>query len=55
MNPEEAMSVTGTWWLLLLVAGFVVVLVYALRPKNKKKFDEAARIPLDEDDENGKK
>lgn len=54
MNPEEAQSIAGTWWLLLLVAGFAVVVVYALWPKNKKKFDEAARIPLEEDDEDGK-
>ena len=53
MNAEDAMSFAGTWWLLLLVAGFAVVLVYALWPKNKKKFDEAARIPLEDDDDGG--
>jgi cytochrome c oxidase cbb3-type subunit 4 len=54
MNADDAMNFAGTWWLLFLVACFAVVLIYALWPKNKKKFDEAARIPLDEDDDDGK-
>ena len=29
---------------------FVAVLVYALWPKNKQRFNHAARIPLEEDD-----
>lgn len=28
---------------------FVVVLIYALWPRNKARFDRAARIPLDEE------
>jgi cytochrome c oxidase cbb3-type subunit 4 len=28
---------------------FVLVLIYALWPRNKTAFDEAARIPLDEE------
>lgn len=45
-----AMAIFG-----LVMAG---VLVYALRPGNKKKFDEAARMPLvndekDQDDREG--
>jgi cytochrome c oxidase cbb3-type subunit IV len=28
---------------------FAIVLVYALAPKNRKKFEEAARMPLEED------
>jgi cytochrome c oxidase cbb3-type subunit 4 len=31
-------------------AVMVGVLVYALRPGNKKKFDAAARLPLENDD-----
>ena len=38
-----------TWGLLYFVALFLIVLVYALWPSRKKKFDEAARIPLRED------
>jgi cytochrome c oxidase cbb3-type subunit 4 len=29
---------------------FGLVLIYALWPRNKKAFEEAARIPLDEED-----
>jgi cytochrome c oxidase cbb3-type subunit 4 len=38
-----------TWGLIYFVAIFVVVLIYALWPSRKKQFDEAARIPLQED------
>jgi cytochrome c oxidase cbb3-type subunit 4 len=39
-----------TWGLLFFVVIFACVLVYALWPKNQKKFDEAARVPLEDDD-----
>ncbi len=40
-----------TWGLVYFVAIFAVVLVYALWPSKKaqKRFDEAAKIPLQED------
>lgn len=38
-----------TWGLAYFVAIFATVLVYALWPSRKQKFDEAARIPLRED------
>ncbi|MET0532346.1 MAG: cbb3-type cytochrome c oxidase subunit 3 [Microvirga sp.] len=38
-----------TWGLLYFVAVFLVVLVYALAPSRKSRFDEAARMPLKED------
>jgi cytochrome c oxidase cbb3-type subunit 4 len=38
-----------TWGLVYFVAVFLVVLVYALWPSRKKRFEEAARIPLRED------
>ena len=37
------------WGLVYFAAIFAVVLVYALWPSRKKQFDEAARIPLQED------
>ncbi len=40
-----------TWGLVLFVVAFVLVLIYALAPRNKSKFDEAGRIPLNEGDE----
>lgn len=38
-----------TWGLLYFVIMFAVVLAYALWPKNRKRFDDAANIPLRED------
>ncbi len=38
-----------TWGLLYFVLIFLGVLVYALNPKRRKQFDEAARIPLEKD------
>jgi cytochrome c oxidase cbb3-type subunit 4 len=38
-----------TWGLVYFVAGFALVLVYALRPSSKKKFDDASHIPLREE------
>ena len=49
MSYDEIASLSGTVGLLFFIALFVVVLVYALRPGNKRKFDDAARIPLKED------
>lgn len=34
---------------LYFIALFIVVLIYALRPGNKERFDHAARAPLRED------
>ncbi len=38
-----------TWGLVYLVILFAGVLVYALRPGAKSKFEDAARIPFKED------
>lgn len=38
-----------TWGLIYFVAVFAVVVIYALWPSRKQRFDEAARIPLRED------
>lgn len=38
-----------TWGLVYFVVMFVAVLVYALNPRRKQQFDEAARLPLKED------
>ncbi|HXI86127.1 MAG TPA: cbb3-type cytochrome c oxidase subunit 3 [Parvularculaceae bacterium] len=36
--------------LVLFIVAFALVLIYALSPANRKKFEEARRIPLEEDD-----
>jgi len=38
-----------TWGLAYFVTVFLIVLVHALWPSRRCKFDEAARIPLRED------
>ncbi|MFN3959532.1 MAG: cbb3-type cytochrome oxidase subunit 3 [Parvularculaceae bacterium] len=39
-----------TWGLVIFVVAFALVLLYALNPRNKAKFDEAKNIPLKEED-----
>lgn len=36
--------------LLLFVAAFAMVLVYALAPSNRRQFDDAAQIPMNDQD-----
>ncbi len=38
-----------TWGLLYFVLIFLGVLVYALNPKRRQQFEDAARIPLEKD------
>jgi cytochrome c oxidase cbb3-type subunit 4 len=54
---EKLAQFAQTWGLVLFVIAFVLVLIYALNPRNRKKFDEAKRIPLEdeEDDDGGKR
>lgn len=47
---ETLSSFAQTGGLLLFVLAFGLVLFYALNPKNKKDFDEARNIPLEEED-----
>lgn len=48
---EFLSSIAQTWGLLLFILAFILVLIYALNPRNKKKFDDAKNIPLDEEDD----
>ena len=49
MTYQTLANFAQTWGLLGFMALFGLVLLYALRPSNKKMFDEAARIPLEKD------
>ena len=49
MTYESVSAFAQTWGMLYIIALFAGVLIYALRPSAKKKFDDAARIPLKED------
>jgi cbb3-type cytochrome oxidase subunit 3 len=39
---------------ILFVGAFLLVLAYALSPHNRRIFDRAASVPLDDDDEDQK-
>lgn len=41
-----------TWGLLLLVIMFVSAVGWALWPSNKARFEDAAQVPLREDEDN---
>jgi cytochrome c oxidase cbb3-type subunit IV len=51
MNPSyrAVAEFAQTWGLAYFVAVFAIVLVYALWPSRRPRFDEAARMPLRED------
>jgi cytochrome c oxidase cbb3-type subunit IV len=51
MTYEQVASFTQVGALLLFVALFIGVLLYAFWPGNKKRFEEAARLPLEKDPE----
>ena len=47
MNYEQVASISQMLALLFFIGLFVGVLVYAFWPGNKKRFDEAAKLPLE--------
>ncbi len=49
MTYQNVALFADTYGLLYLFVLFLGVVAYALWPRNKKKFDHAARIPLEED------
>ncbi|MFT6559094.1 cbb3-type cytochrome oxidase subunit 3 [Sneathiella sp.] len=48
MSFQEVSVFAQTYGLVYLFVLFLIVVAYALWPKNKEKFDHAAKIPLDE-------
>ena len=48
---EDVAYFAQTWGLVFLVALFAAALTYAMWPRNADKFERAARVPLDRDDE----
>jgi cytochrome c oxidase cbb3-type subunit 4 len=47
---ERLSSFAQTGGLIYFVVLFAIVLAYALWPRNQNKFDEAARLPLNDDE-----
>ncbi len=50
MTYQAAAEFSRSWGLVFLMVLFAGVLVYALWPANKRLFDHAARLPLNEED-----
>lgn len=46
---DKLVHFAHTWGLIYMVVMFLAAVIYALWPSSGKKFDEAARIPLEED------
>jgi cytochrome c oxidase cbb3-type subunit IV len=44
-----ASDLVTTLWTPLFVGMFIAIVAYALWPRHRAKFDDAARIPLQED------
>ncbi len=54
MDYETLRRFADIWGLLYLVVAFVAVVAFVyLRPGSRKRAEEAARIPLDEEREHG--
>ncbi len=49
MTYEAMAHFAQTWGMLYFAAIFTLVLLYALWPGNQKKFDETARLAIDDD------
>ena len=53
MDLQELYLWARQAWVVWLVILFVGILFWAFRPKNKAKFEEAAQIPLRDEDNGG--
>jgi cytochrome c oxidase cbb3-type subunit 4 len=49
MSFDEVRSFVGVAGLLIFIALFVGVLIYTFWPGNRKRFERARHIPLDDD------
>lgn len=50
MTHHDMSAFAQSWGLVYLVGLFVAVVIYAAWPANGRKFDRAARMPLDDND-----
>ena len=51
MDYETAIGFAQSWGLVFLVLLFLGVVAYTFWSGNRKKFEKAARMPLDDDDD----
>lgn len=47
---EDVLAFAQSWGAVYFIIMFAVVFAYALWPKNKDRFERAARIPLEDGD-----
>lgn len=50
IDHQALVAFAKSWGLFYLIAMAVGVLIYALRPSNRKRFDRAKRAILEDDD-----
>ncbi|MFA5898534.1 MAG: cbb3-type cytochrome c oxidase subunit 3 [Hyphomicrobium sp.] len=51
MTYHSATALSQIVALILFISLFVAIIVYVFWPGNKKKFDEAAQVPLDDNND----
>jgi cytochrome c oxidase cbb3-type subunit 4 len=51
MSYDDIRAFFGVTGLLIFVALFAGVLIYTFWPANRKRFDRASRIPLEDDED----
>lgn len=51
MTYQDLAHFSATWGLVFLVVIFLSAVAWALWPSNKARFDDAAQVPLREDEE----
>jgi cytochrome c oxidase cbb3-type subunit 4 len=49
MTYDQVASISQVLALLFFIALFAAVLIYAFWPGNKKRFEEASKLPLEDD------
>ena len=49
MTLESLHELLASFWTAWAVIIFLLIVFWALRPRNKKRFEKDARIPLDDD------
>lgn len=49
MTLETVHELLASVWTIWAIVIFLVIAFWALRPRNRKRFEKDARIPLDDD------
>lgn len=51
MEHETLVAISKSWGLFYLIGFSVLVLIYAYRPSNRKRFDDAAKSIIEDDED----